>query len=85
MAMPDRIISAAKARALAAKWKTADGSPLDVFAKSEQVVDPVLREAMEVYASPIAAAQREEVLALGVYLAARSFEDSARKMARFRS
>ncbi len=83
--MIDRIISTSKAQALAAKWKTAEGSPLDIFAKTEQIVDPILREAMEVYASPIASAQRDEVMALGVYLAARSFVDSARKMARFRS
>lgn len=83
--MPDRIIATARAIALAAKWRTADGSPLDIFAKTEQITDPILREVQEVYASPIAGDQRSEVMALGVYLAARAFEDAARKMARFRS
>lgn len=82
--MTDRLITTARAKELAAKWHSAEGSPLDLFAKSERLAPDILQECRDVYSAPISQSERDEVMQLGVYLAARSFIDSARKEARLR-
>lgn len=67
-AMPERLITAERARELAAKWRTKPGSALDTFARRGRIASPILQECRDIYAAPISQPERDEVMDLGVYL-----------------